>query len=120
MNMAQTKNDNEVEHFLQAYLHQLQQQLDQCTTELIAQAISCPQSISLSLMESPLQEFVRLHHLDLTRRINFQINTFREHIHEQELFQQLSSYPLTQEQVNVFSSFFILDNFYSRKKLILF
>lgn len=71
-------------------------------------------------MESPLQEFVRLHHLDLTRRINFQINTFREHIHEQELFQQLSSYPLTYEQVTAFSSFFILDNFYSRKNVFYF
>ena len=108
MNMAQTKDDHDVENFLQEYLHQLQQQLDQCTTELISQAVSCPKSIPLSLMESPLQEFVRLHHLDLNRRINFQINTFRDHIHEQELCQQLSSYPLTHKQVTVFSSFLLL------------
>lgn len=55
--------------------------------------------MQLSLIESQLKEFVRLHHLDLTRKINFQINKFKDHIREKELFQQLSSYPLTNEQV---------------------
>jgi len=102
--MTQTVNNNDhIENFLKEYLIQLQQQFDQCTAQLINQALSCPQSMQLSLIESQLKEFVRLHHLDLTRKINFQINKFKDHIREKELFQQLqSSYPLTNEQVIIF------------------
>ncbi|CAF4187077.1 unnamed protein product, partial [Adineta steineri] len=49
-------------------------------------------------IESQLKKFVRLHHLDLSRKINFQINTFQDHIREKELFQLLLLYPLTNEQ----------------------
>ncbi len=97
--MRQTDNFDQIENFLKEYLIQLQQKYEQCTTQLINQALSCSQTMQLSLIESQSKEFVRLHHLDLTRKINFQINKFKDHIHEKELFQQLSSYPLTNEQV---------------------
>ena len=54
------------------------------------------------MVESSLKDFVRLHHLDITRKINFQINQFKAQIHEKELFQQLVSYSLTEEQVRHF------------------
>ena len=97
--MAQTDHADRIEHFLKTYLIQLQQEFDQCTTHLTGQAFSCPTSLQLSLVESQLKEFVRLHHLDATRKINFQLNNFKDHIREQELLQQLSTYPLTHEQV---------------------
>jgi hypothetical protein len=100
--MAQTDHADRIEHFLKSYLIQLQQEFDQCTTRLTGQAFSCPTSLQLSLVESQLKEFVRLHHLDATRKIHFQLNNFKDHIREQELLQQLSTYPLTQEQVIIF------------------
>lgn len=97
-----SENYDQIESFLKEYLIQLQQNFDQCTTQLMTQALSCPKAMQLSLIESQLKEFVRLHHLDLTRKINFQINKFKDQIREKELFQQLSSYLLTNEQVLVF------------------
>jgi hypothetical protein len=97
--MAQTDHADRIEHFLKTYLIQLQQEFDQCTTQLTGQAFSCPTSLQLSLVESQLKEFVRLHHLDATRKIHFQLNNFKDHIREKELLQQLSTYPLTHEQV---------------------
>ena len=97
--MAQTDHADRIEHFLETYLIQLQQEFDQCTTHLTGQAFSCPTSLQLSLVESQLKEFVRLHHLVATRKIHFQLNNFKDHIREKELLQQLSIYPLTHEQV---------------------
>ena len=89
--MAQTDHADRIEHFLKTYLIQLQQQFDQCTTQLTGQAFSCPTSLQLSLVESQLKEFVRLHHLDATRKISFHLNNFKCHIREKELIQQLST-----------------------------
>jgi hypothetical protein len=80
--MTQTDNYDHIENFLKEYLIQLQEKFDQCTTQLINQALLCPKSMQISLIESQLKEFVRLHHLDLTRKINFQINKFKDHIRE--------------------------------------
>ena len=96
-------NYERIENFLNEHLIQLKNKFDQSTTKLVNQAISCPKSVQLSLVESQLKEFVRLHHLDLTRKINFQINTFQNHIREKELFQQLLLSPLTNEQVIIIS-----------------
>ena len=101
------KNYDHIETFLQEYLNESQQKFEQCTTQLMAQALSCPKSMELSKIESPLKEFVRLHHIDLTRKINFQVNQFKGHIHEKELFQQLSSYSITNEQVINFFVIFL-------------
>ncbi|CAF1366004.1 unnamed protein product [Adineta ricciae] len=98
IDMAQIDNYEHVEKFIKGYLIQLQEKFDQCTTQLINQALSCPKSIDLLLIENQLKEFVRLHHLDLTRKTYFQVNKFKDHIYEKELFQQLSSYPLTTGQ----------------------
>ncbi|CAF4011185.1 unnamed protein product, partial [Adineta steineri] len=93
-----TDNYEHIENYVKDHLNQLQYKFDQSTTQLINQALSCPKSMELSLIESQLKKFVRLHHLDLSRKINFQINTFQDHIREKELFQLLLLYPLTNEQ----------------------
>ena len=99
ISMIQTTDHNRIETFLKEYLIQLQTKFDQCTMHLITQSKFCPKGIQLSLIESQLKEFVRLHHLDLTRKNNYEINKFQDDIREKELFQQLSSYSLTNEQV---------------------
>ena len=53
----------------------------------------------LGTMNQRLEEFVRLHHLDLLRTINYQVNQFHDHIHINELSKQLSSLHLTVKQL---------------------
>jgi hypothetical protein len=55
--------------------------------------------MSLEIIDPRLNEFVRLHHLDLKRQINYHISKLRGHMHEKQLVQELSSYSLTNEQV---------------------
>jgi hypothetical protein len=79
----------------------LQGRTKQYTTELSKQsASSCPMTfMSIELLDQRLKEFVHLHHLDLMRTINYQLNRFKDIIYDQQLFQQISSYHLTDEQV---------------------
>ena len=51
------------------------------------------------MVDSRLQEFTRLHHLDLIRKVNYQIDKFKDNIHEKKFFDNLYSYSLTKEQV---------------------
>ena len=46
-----------------------------------------------------LHEFVRLHHVDLMRLIQYQINRFRDEIEEKRLLEQLVQYSFSKEQV---------------------
>lgn len=50
-------------------------------------------------MDVRLVEFVRLHHIDLLRRTNYQATQFRDEIDEHHLLRQLSTLQLTNEQV---------------------
>ena len=100
--MAQTTDVHQTERFLQEYLQQLQAKFVQYSIQLSTQALSCPKSMDLSFIENSLKEFVRLHHLDLTRKVYYQTNQFKSFIHEKELFQLLSLYPFTNEQVSIF------------------
>jgi hypothetical protein len=63
------------------------------------QLISCPKTLSLINIESRLTEFVRIHHFDLTRKVNYHINQFKDCIREKQLDEQLYSHSLTKEQV---------------------
>lgn len=51
------------------------------------------------MIDLKLKDFVRLHHIDLIRQINYQVNKLKDNIREKQFFQQLSSYQLTNEQV---------------------
>lgn len=88
-----------IEKFIDSHLNQLQQKFDQCTSDLVTQSLSCPKTLSLTTVDSRLQEFVRLHHIDLTRKVNYHINKFKDNIRERKLFKDLSAYSLTTQQV---------------------
>ena len=79
----------------------LQKQIDSYTTELTAQLTNCPSTLQpLEQMDQRLKEFVRLHHLDLSRTINYQVNQLHDHIRINELSKQLSSLHVTVKQVS--------------------
>lgn len=51
-----------------------------------------------------LEDFVKLHHIDMKRKIHHQINAFRDEILTNSLERKLFSFQLTNGQVNYFSS----------------
>ena len=78
----------------------LQKKIDQYSTELTKQLSSCPITLSsLEVIDERLKEYVRLHHIDLLRTINYQVTKLKDNIHGKQLFNQLSYYYLTTEQV---------------------
>ena len=59
----------------------------------MAQASNCPSTLApLEIYDKRLKEFVRLHHIDLIRTINYQITKLRDKIYEKTVFNQFSSY----------------------------
>ena len=103
--LVQTNDFDQVEQFLNESLVNLQGTFDQYSIQLMSQATSCPSSLDLIVVEDRLKEFVRLRHLDLIRRIQYQLHHFQGYLQEQELTRQLSS--LTYEQVDEFIYLFI-------------
>ena len=97
--MAQTHDYDLIEKFINGHVNRLQQKVELCTTELLSLSLSCPKTLLLSNLDSRLQEFVRLHHIELTKKVNYNVNKFKDHIQENKLFKGLSSYSLTKEQV---------------------
>jgi hypothetical protein len=80
----------------------LRNKIDQYTTELVEQALKCPTTLSpLEIIDKRLKEFVRLHHLDLLRIINYQTYKCNTNIHIMKLSKQLSSFHLTVKQVGI-------------------
>jgi hypothetical protein len=101
-----------IQKYLEDYLILLQNRINQYKTELTIQSLSCPvilvTTISLEMIDQRLHEFVRLHHLDLTRQIKYHVSKLKDYIREKQLFHELSSsYPLTNEKVIHILIFFV-------------
>ncbi len=95
-----------IQKYLEDYLILLENRINQYKIELTTQSLSCPTTLitqtstmSLEIIHQRLNDFVRLHHLDLKRQINYHISKLRGDIREKQLVQELSSYTLTNEQV---------------------
>ena len=89
-----------IQKYLKDYGILLQSKIDQFTTELTTLSSACPSTLpTVEMIDERLKEFVRLHHLDLIRAINYQINKLKDIIYEKQLLKQLSHYYLTTEDV---------------------
>ena len=100
LQVIQSNEPDILQKYVTDYLVLLQKQIDCCTTELTVQSTTCPSTLHpLETIDQRLKEFVRLHHLDLSRTINYLINNLHNHIHTNELSKQLSSFSLTMKQV---------------------
>ena len=100
LQVIQSNELDTIQKYVTNYLLLLQKQIDCCTTELTAQLTTCPSTLySLEMIDQRLKDFVRLHHIDLSRTINYQVNKLHNHIHINKLSKQLFSFPLTTKQV---------------------
>ena len=70
--------------------------------------LTCPSTLtSLEIIDQKLKEFVRLHHLDLLRTVNYQISKLNTMILIKTFSKQISTYHLTNKQVETFIAYFI-------------
>jgi hypothetical protein len=104
LEIVQSNEPDIVQKYLYDYVLLLQNKIDQYTTELLAQAPTCPSTLpSLEMIDQRLQEFVRLHHLDLQRGVNYQISQLNNNTTIKKFFKQLSQFRLTPKQVLTFA-----------------
>ena len=98
--IVKTKEHSVIQKHVQDYISLLRNKIEENRRELMTQALTCPSTLTPSeIYDKRLKEFVRLHHIDLMRTINYQINKFKDQIHEKQLLQHFSSYHLGTEQV---------------------
>jgi hypothetical protein len=91
-----------IEKYIEDYLTLLRSKIEQCEVQLTAQVSSCPSALfPLEIVDKKLKEFVRLHHIDLSRTINYQVNKIKSITSEKQLFKQLSFYYLTTDHVMI-------------------
>ena len=108
---------NVIQQYLEDYLILLRDKIDQYTTDLIAQSTLSPSTLPhLEIIDSKLKEFVRLHHLDLSRTIHYQIGKLNTNTNIKKFSKQLSLFHLTTKQVliliEVLYIFISLSKFY--------
>lgn len=87
--------------YIQNYLHFLNEKLNQYNVDLQENRRSRPHSMSVNTekLDLRLYNYVRLHHLNLLRLSQYQLNRFKNDIQENRLLQQLEKYSFTNEQV---------------------
>ena len=109
LKIIQSNKPEIIQTYLEDYSILLQNKINQYTIELMAQSSSssCPVSFysCLEIIDQKLKEFVRLHHFYLIRQINYYVNKLKDNIREKQLFEQLSSYTLKNEQVIIIHTF---------------
>ncbi|CAF4360224.1 unnamed protein product, partial [Rotaria magnacalcarata] len=95
----ESNESDKIQKSLEEYLILLKNRSNQHENELMIQLSSCPTTLHpLELIDQRLKEFVRLHHIDLVRTVNYQKHKLKYIIYEKRLFNQLSSYHLAEVQ----------------------
>ncbi|CAF3751880.1 unnamed protein product [Rotaria sp. Silwood1] len=98
---AKTRQSQLCQQFVENRLAELNQQYDQCTTELTAQSHSCPAKfLPLEKIDDDLKEFVQLEQKYFTTKINSRLTRYKDVIHENELWLTLCNPPLNIDQKN--------------------
>ncbi|CAF4939805.1 unnamed protein product, partial [Rotaria socialis] len=97
--IMESNESDKIQKSLEEYLILLKNRSNQHENELMIQLSSCPTTLhSLEMIDQRLKEFVRLHHIDLVRTVNYQKHKLKGIIYEKRLFNQLSSYYLAEVQ----------------------
>nr|ABQ08076.1 hypothetical protein [Adineta vaga]ABQ08081.1 hypothetical protein [Adineta vaga] len=99
LKIVQSTEYSVIQKYFEDYLVLFQGQIDQHKNELASQSLTFPSTLSsLDTIDIRLNEFVRLHHIDLIRTVQYRVNKFKDDIHEKELFKRLSYYYLNTNQ----------------------
>ncbi|CAF4570200.1 unnamed protein product, partial [Rotaria sp. Silwood2] len=93
------RNGDQIKSLIMNYLHEIENNLQQCHEKLTSQMFRRPSTLSFETIDSSLKEFVYLHQKRFTKKINCQKVKLTAKLHDNQLWQQLSSYQMTIEQL---------------------
>lgn len=89
-----------VKRYLRDHIGSLQHKINDCGAQLnrlpSTNQWTCS---SLDVLETRLNEFVHLYHIDLSKLINYRVDQFNDRVREQQIFRKLSACQLKAEQV---------------------
>ncbi|CAF3385539.1 unnamed protein product [Rotaria socialis] len=97
-NITKTNEPHSCQKFIQEYLTHIQQQLEQCSTQLNLQATTCPEKLAINLVDHHLKEYVCSQQKRFTRKIHHQLKRFKDELHEKRLYHILFDNNLTSDQ----------------------
>ncbi|CAF4563699.1 unnamed protein product, partial [Rotaria magnacalcarata] len=97
-NITKTNELQLCEKFVQDYLTHIQQQLEQCTIQLNLQATTCPETLTVTLLDHHLKEYICSQQKRFTRKIHHQLKRFKDALHEKRLHHVLFDNNLTSHQ----------------------
>ena len=105
--MAKTDDSELYQQFLMTYIEDIKKQIDQYQIELVKQSdvwISIP-SVSFDQIDRCLTEFVHCQRQYLSTRNHHQLTKFKDDIRESMLFEIITTYYPTMDQVSITNSF---------------
>ncbi|CAF4886085.1 unnamed protein product, partial [Rotaria magnacalcarata] len=96
--ITKTNEPHSCQKFIQEYLTHIQQQLEQCSTQLNLQATTCPEKLTINLVDHHLKEYICSQQKRFTRKIHHQLKRFKDELHEKRLYHILFDNNLTSDQ----------------------
>ena len=107
--MMSNTNDHELcLQFTEKYITDIQHQLHQCNNTLMAQNLSCPESLSLNIVDHRLKEYIDSQQKHFRRKIDHQLSKSKEDIQEKQLYHTLFNGNLTHARVEYYTTLMIL------------
>ena len=92
--MANATESERCAAYVMENLTHIKNQLEQSTLDSNRQSWDCPSSLILETVDLRLKEFVQLQRRSLFNRMNYQLTTFTDAVHEKELLRTVSTHPL--------------------------
>ncbi|CAM4973951.1 unnamed protein product [Rotaria socialis] len=96
--IAKTHDPQLCQQFVQEYLTHIQNQLEQCSTNLHLQVLTCPETLNMTLLDQYLKEYICSQQKRFIRKIHHQLKQFKDTIHEKRLHHILFGNNLTSDQ----------------------
>ncbi|CAM4840320.1 unnamed protein product, partial [Rotaria magnacalcarata] len=96
--ITKTNEPQSCQKFIQDYLTHIQQQLEQCTIQLNLQATTCPETLTMTLLDHHLKEYICSQQKRFTHKIHHQLKRFKDELHEKRFHHILFDNNLTSHQ----------------------
>ena len=99
--MSNTKESHLCLQFLEKYINDIQHQLHQCNQTLITQIQSCPENLSIDIIDQRLKEYISSQQRKFRHKLDRQLSKFKDNIQEKQLDHTLfNGNNLTHDQVS--------------------
>ena len=97
--MVHVYENDAIRRFVHEHVVNMQHRLNLCNVKLLSLNSTCPSTLTLSLIDEPLKQFVLSHHKHLFHKMDSSINKLRDQVHEIQLFNTLNFHRFNVEKV---------------------